>query len=339
MIPIQNIYYMLSYAFRALRGNGYRRMAAESFHNSAELCAAILCRGVSAQLKRGFQREYIPFTESLTAVRGKIDITGSLKSNSMLRRQLVCDFNEYSINTYKNRILKSTLELLLRADISKQRKHEIRNLLMYFGDVDTIDMHSVNWHLQYYRNDEEYQMLISICYLVVNGLLHSASSGSLKLAEFDEPHMARLYEKFILEYYRTEHPELKAASSQIEWALDAPNAHLLPQMQSDIMLSRGARTLIIDAKFYNQIMSPSPYSASTLRSGHLYQMFAYVKNHAAQGGDVSGLLLYAKTDEQPSIDEAFNMSGNLICAKTLDMNCGFTEISAQLDEIVKKFFM
>ena len=74
MIPIQNIYYMLSYAFRALRGNGYRRMAAESFHNSAELCAAILCRGVSAQLKRGFQREYTPFTEPLTAVRGKIDI-------------------------------------------------------------------------------------------------------------------------------------------------------------------------------------------------------------------------------------------------------------------------
>ena len=94
MIPIQNIYYMLSYAFRALRGNGYRRMAAESFHNSAELCAAILCRGVSAQLKRGFQREYVPFTESLTAVRGKIDITGSLKNNSMLRRQLVCDFDE-----------------------------------------------------------------------------------------------------------------------------------------------------------------------------------------------------------------------------------------------------
>ena len=117
-------------------------------------------------------------------------------------------------------------------------------------------------------------MLISICYLVVKGLLHSVQSGSLKLAEFDEPQMARLYEKFILEYYRKEHPELKVASSQIEWALDAPNSHLLPQMQSDIMLSRGTKTLIIDAKFYNQIMSPSPYSANTLRSGHLYQMFA-----------------------------------------------------------------
>ena len=113
----------------------------------------------------------------------------------------------------------------------------------------------------------------------------------------------------------------------------------VPQTQSDIMLSRGTKTLIIDAKFYNQIIPPSPYGATALRSSHLYQMFAYVKNHAAQGGDVSGLLLYAKTDEQPSIDEAFNMSGNLICAKTLDLNCGFTEISAQLDEIVKKFFM
>lgn len=337
MIPIQNIYYMLSYAFRALREKGYRRIATEPFANSAELCAAILCRGVSLQLKRGFQREYIPFSEPLSSVHGKIDITDSLKSGAMIKKRLVCSYDDYSVNSYKNRILKSTLELLLTFDISKQRKHEIRSLLMYFADVDTVDIHSINWHLQYYRNDQEYQMLLSVCYLVIKSLLHSSASGIVKLTEFDEPQMARLYEKFILEYYRKEHPELKTASAQIDWALDAPNAHLLPQMQSDIMLSRGAKTLIIDAKFYNQIIPPSPYGAVALRSSHLYQMFAYVKNHAAQGGDVSGLLLYAKTDEQPSIDEAFNMSGNLICAKTLDLNCDFSEISAQLDEIVKKF--
>ena len=59
MIRIQNIYHMLAYAFQVLREQGYRDVATEEFANTAELCAAILARGVSSQLKRGLGREYI----------------------------------------------------------------------------------------------------------------------------------------------------------------------------------------------------------------------------------------------------------------------------------------
>ena len=53
MIPVQNIYYMLSYAFQALQAQNYKDLATENFHNTAELCAAILDKGISIQLKRG----------------------------------------------------------------------------------------------------------------------------------------------------------------------------------------------------------------------------------------------------------------------------------------------
>lgn len=52
MIPVQNIYYMLSYAFQALQAQNYKDLATEKFHNTAELCAAILDKGISVQLKR-----------------------------------------------------------------------------------------------------------------------------------------------------------------------------------------------------------------------------------------------------------------------------------------------
>lgn len=42
MIPVQNIYYMLSYAFQALQAQNYKDLATVKFHNTAELCAAIL---------------------------------------------------------------------------------------------------------------------------------------------------------------------------------------------------------------------------------------------------------------------------------------------------------
>ena len=38
----------------------------------------------------------------------------------------------------------------------------------------------------------------------------------------DEQRMCRLYEKFILEYYQKEHPEVTASATQIPWQLDVP---------------------------------------------------------------------------------------------------------------------
>ncbi len=77
MIRIQNIYYMLAYAFQVLNEQGYKNIATEEFDNTAELCAAILARGISTQVKRGLGKEYIPQTEALSSLRGKLDISES----------------------------------------------------------------------------------------------------------------------------------------------------------------------------------------------------------------------------------------------------------------------
>lgn len=281
MIPVQNIYYMLAYAFQVLNENGYKDIAAEQFNNVRELCAAILTRGVSLQLKRGLGKEYIPQTEPLSSLRGKIDISESMKTQSMLRKQLVCTYDDFTVNSYMNRILKSTMELLIRSDISKPRKKELRKLLIFFSDVDSVDVHDINWRLQYNRNNQSYRMLISTCYLVIKGLLQSNTTGGSKLMDFlDEQRMCRLYERFILEYYRKEHPEIKASASQIPWQLDDDFDSMLPVMQTDIMLSKGNTTLIIDAKYYGHT-TQNQYSVNTIHSGNLYQIFTYVKNKDA----------------------------------------------------------
>ena len=135
MIPIQNIYYMLSYAFQILAEKGYKNLETEQFDNVAELCAAILSKGVSLQLKRGLRREYIENTEPLSSLRGRIEISESIKTRSMLKRQLVCSYDDFSENSYMNRIIKTTLEFLLHADIAKARKKELRKLLVFFSNV------------------------------------------------------------------------------------------------------------------------------------------------------------------------------------------------------------
>lgn len=343
MIPIQNIYYMLSYAFQILKEQGYKNIATEQFNNTAELMAAILEKGIAIQLKRGLGKEYILQTEALSSLRGKIDIAESIKTQLMMRKQLICIYDEFSVNSTMNRIIKSTVELLIHSNISKQRKKNLRKLMVYFSEVDFIDLYTVNWNIQYNRNNQTYRMLISICYLVVKGLLQTQSDGSIKLMDFlDEQRMCRLYEKFILEYYRKEFKnQIVANASQIPWQLDNEENAMLPVMQSDIMLQRGDRVLIIDAKYYEH-STQVQFDKHTLHSGNLYQIFTYVKNKEYELKDkdhkVSGMLLYAKTDEEIYPNNVYQMSGNQITVSTLDLNKPFAEIAEQLNTIAKTHF-
>lgn len=339
MIRIQNIYYMLSYAFQVLNEQGYKQVATEQFDNVAELCAAILIKGVSLQIKRGLGKGYVLQCEQLSVLRGKVDISTSIKQQSMLKKQLVCNYDEFSVNSYMNRIIRTTMDVLIRNDISKDRKKQIRKLLICFSEVEPLNIENINWKLQFNRNNQTYQMLISICYLILKGLLQTTSDGQTKLMDFlDEQRMCRLYEKFILEYYRKEHPELRASASQIPWNTDDGYGEMLPVMQSDIMLKKGEKTLVIDAKYYAHTMQKQ-YDVNTIHSSNLYQIFTYVKNlDTDNSGNVSGMLLYAKTDELVLPNNNYKMGGNIISVKTLDLDCDFTKIKEQLDYIISETF-
>lgn len=337
MIKVQNIYYMLSYAFQILNEQEYANCATEEFENTADLLSAILVKGITIQIKRGLGRTYIEQTESLSCLRGKIDVTESIKQQTLIKQKLICTYDDFSINSYMNRILKTTIELLLRYDIPKARKKNLRNLLLYFKDVKNVVISNIDWKFRFNRNNQNYQMLMSICYLIIKGLLQTTSDGSMKLMQFfDEQRMCRLYEKFILEYYRKHYPQLKASATQIHWALDDGISTMLPVMQSDIMLNFNNKTLIIDAKYYGH-NTQKQYNINTLHSNNLYQIFTYVKNKAVSGGEVSGMLLYAKTDEIIQPNNTYMMSGNKISVKTIDLDCDFQKIANQLNYIADEF--
>ena len=344
MNRIRNLYYMLAYAFSMLNKSEYRALATEDFDNAAELCAAILERGVSLQLKRGLGQEYVNRTEARSSLRGKIEVTESVKSQALLRRQLVCSYDEFSVDTTMNRVIKATAALLVRSDISRARKKSLKKLMVFFADVSDIDLHTVDWNMRYDRNNRTYRMLMAVCWLVVKGLLQTQSDGSVcMMGFFDEQRMSRLYEKFILEYYRKEHPHLHASASFIDWVLDDNFSHGLPKMRSDVTLSAGGRVLIIDAKYHTSTMQ-TYYEKQSVKSENLYQIFAYVKNkqiafeRAEESVEVSGMLLYAATDEDIQPDATYRMSGNRISATTLDLDCPFDKIRAQLDGIVEEYF-
>ena len=338
-IKIKNIYYMLSYAYQNLNEGPYKNVDPETFNNIHELLSAILIRGTSNQIKRGLHRDYLPYTETTGRLKGKIDITESIKQQTMMNRKMVCHYDLFSEDTQLNQILKATLTLLLRhGNVSKKNKKLVRKLLLYFQNVTAVDPLHISWNtVSYPRNSPSYKMLINICQLIIKGLLLSTENGQYKLLLFlDDQQMYRLYEKFVLEYYKKEYPELNAKASYIDWDIGGDgNKMFLPAMKSDITLSYGVKTLIIDTKYYQRTMQTHTlFNSTTLISGNLYQIFTYVKNKDKNNsGNVSGLLLYAKTAEEITPDNEYIMGGNHISVKTLNLNSEWEIIKRQLDNI------
>ena len=335
---------MLSYAFTTLNQGGYEDVATEEFENIHNLFAAILAKGIGRLLKQGLYREYLNRKEDITAVRGKIDMPGTIQNCLARKRLLTCEYDELSENNLLNQILKTTATILLRhARVDQEYKSDLKKEMLFFSNVDTIDPTTIRWSaIRFQRNNQTYRMLISLCQLILEGMLLTTDSGEYKLASFvDEQRMNRLYEKFILEYYAKECPQVTATASRIPWALDDGVGTLLPVMQSDIMLTKGSKVLIIDAKYYTHT-TQTQYDVHTLHSSNLYQIFTYVKNKDTEFGDqphtVSGMLLYAATDEAIQPDNSYRMSGNKISVKTLDLNRNFSEIAAQLNAIVTEHF-
>lgn len=341
-ILIKNIYYMLTYAFQVLRQSNYESIEAESFENIHDLFAEILSKAVSQQLKQGLHKEYISKQEVLPVLKGKLDIGGTVKEK-LQRKQLVsCEHDELTENNVFNQIIKTTADLLIRhSDVSTERRSALKKNLLFFGDIDYIEPSLIKWdRLRFYRNNQTYKMLMNICWFILDGMLLSTEKGSYKIASFiDDQKMHRLYEHFVLEYYRKHFPQLKVGADQIKWYIaEDENDIFLPAMQTDITLKNGVKTLIIDTKYYGKAWQ-TQYDTNTLRSNNLYQIFTYVKNLDKEStGNVGGMLLYAKTSERISPDCDYTMGDNKISVKTLDLNLPFNLISSQLNKIAENFF-
>ena len=339
-ILIRNIYYMLAYAFQELRQNNYAEIEGEKFDDIYDLFAEILVRGISYQLKQGLYREYVAKNESMQTVKGKINISGTILNRMRNNQQIVCDYDELSENNIYNRILLTTATTLINhSDVKKEKKSKLKQLMLFFQNVQLIDIHTIRWNtLRFDRNNKNYRMLLYLCYFITSEWLMTTEEGKFKMRGFSDDHMCRLFEKFVLEYYKKHHPELKANAAQIGWNIveESTDTSVLPIMQSDVLLSLGERTLIIDTKYYSKIMQQQ-YGKEKLRTAHLYQINTYVtqydKNHQF---NVDGMLLYAKTKEDVIDDTQVTLQdGYKLYVRSLDLNTDFDTIKKRLDSFIR----
>ena len=300
-IPIQNIYYLLCYAWEKLDEKDVVAVEATDSTTLADLFARVLISGTKHLVKRGFDRGYVAEHEWTPRLRGRVSFEEAIRRNATLIGRLPCDFDELSYDVLHNRILKGTLRRLIRAEgLASESSEALAQLCRLLSDIQDIELTSRTFgQVQLHRNNQFYDFLLKVCELIYRNLLVSEKSGASKFMDFtqDEDQMATLFEEFVRSFYRV-HTDFHVKREEIRWqwiAADETARGLLPRMITDISLTASTRKIIIDCKFTPKATQRN-FEAQKLRSEHLYQINAYMQNLKGEHSDEAKQQIFCKSD-------------------------------------------
>ena len=341
-IPIQNIYYLLCYAWNKLDERDIVDVRGIDSTNILDLFARVLIGGLSRLFKQGLDRGYVTFSEDTRCLKGKICFSPTIKQNLLIQAKVYCDYDELSYDVIHNQILKATIRLLITEEsLDKQFRDQLTGFYRRLQEIEDIQLsHKIFSMVQLHRNNSFYDFLLKICELVYDNLLVTEDPGKSKFQDFlqDERQMSYLFEEFVRNFYKIEAQDCKVSREDIAWqaiALDEQAQQFLPKMVTDISIEGANSKVVIDTKYYKEALVKH-YGQEKIRSDHLFQLNAYLTNLENKGElntDCSGVLLYptVKTD----LCLSFMFGNHKVTVCTINLNQDWKEIHGDLIDILK----
>jgi 5-methylcytosine-specific restriction enzyme subunit McrC len=338
IIPIQNIYYLLSYSWDLLEEAEELAVKTEDLPQVADLLARLLILGTQRLLRRGMDRGYLSQTEVLSTLRGRVDFGASTRKLMLEQGKAQCNFEEFLPDLLHNRILKTTIHALAGAEgLDSRQRMDLHALLRRMEGISPFQLRKAHFtEVRLHRNNAHYRLLLHLCELVYDNLLVNEQTGQRIFRDFlrDERQMARLFERFMANFYRRETDWDVSPQEQIPWDTSTP-CDLLPEMNADAVLRSPGRALVVECKFYQETLQPGRWSDKPkLRSQHLYQLTAYMENlRCCLPADckLEGILVYPAVNT--CIQEDLLLAGKQLRVRTLELNAPWEQVSDQLIKI------
>jgi 5-methylcytosine-specific restriction enzyme subunit McrC len=185
-IPIENIYYLLCYAWNKLEEKEKVAVSIDDRTELLDLFANILIKGTRILLKRGIDKSYIESTSELSGIKGKLEVGQTLKTNLLSRQRTICSFDEFSSNILTNQILVSTIYRLRKVrGLDNQLKTELITLLHMLEGIERIELTpSVFKKVKLNRNNRFYGFILDVCQIVHENILPSEHKGAFAFSDF-----------------------------------------------------------------------------------------------------------------------------------------------------------
>ncbi|MGC1393881.1 MAG: hypothetical protein WA828_06330 [Coleofasciculaceae cyanobacterium] len=289
-VQIDNLLGMLEYAyelksFRFLEG----LVDCQTFEDFYERLAEILTRRIFDRSRQGLYCAYLPKTERLPYIRGRIDIEQAIAKPWDLKVQ--CHYEEHTADVEENQILAWTLWCIAHNGCTERVMPTVRRAFHLLQGLVTLQPYSPQSCVgrQYNRLNEDYRPLHALCrfFLEQSGASHEIGDRTMLPFLVD---MARLYERFVAEWL-VAHREIL-----LSFGLDLKSQERIYIGKSknlyfeiDLVLldiATGAARYVLDTKYK---------TSTTPASSDLAQVVAYAEAKGCQ----EAILLYPTPLSEP----------------------------------------
>lgn len=244
-----------------------------------EILIGLFTRKLADEVRKGMPRRYLAHEDDLTALRGRLDVTRQFTTLVARPDRLACRYDDLSPDVPLNRIMKATVDRLIRVSMSAENQRRLRELAFFYADIRSVPPGELAWDsLILDRTNSRWRELVELARLLLGERFQTTSTGSARgfSLTFD---MSRLFEAYVARQLKrvlagtklTVHPQ----GGRL-YCLEEPGTGVGRFMtRPDILIKRaGALELIIDTKWKRVSRSVDDPKRGVSQSD-VYQMIAY----------------------------------------------------------------
>lgn len=347
-IPLRNIWLLFLYAADLVQFKGSFEHQVETARDLPDLVARLLIHVVEERLRRNLSRGYRAQTAVLPRVRGRIDMVETTTRRLMDRGSIACRFDEHTMDTPRNRLVRAALTRLSGRVADDLVAHRCRQLAGDFTRMGVIGPRPSWADLgkdQIGRNETSDRFMVALARMVFDTLIPMEEEGRVTgtLPDSTNHLIRRLFERAVGNALRIELQPFGwtvVQGRRLSWPVDLATpgiAAILPGMQTDIELNQLAtgRRIVIDTKF-TSIFTASTYREQILKSGYLYQLYTYLRSQERSDDPATltaeGMLLHPQTGG--AVDELMTVQGHSMRFKTIDLSKHPGDVEASLRRLI-----
>lgn len=347
-VPVRNIWLLFLYASGLAQFRDRFESEIEDSPDFKSLVARLLCYATEKRLRRNLSYGYRRREDVLRRVRGRIDILESVSRDLFRRGEVACRFEELTLDTPRNRLVRAALEKLSGVLEDGDLCHRCRTLAHALARAGVSGVPPSRAEVaadQIARHESEDRLMVSLAKAVFDLVLPTEHVGtrSLLKAQRDMTAFRKLFEKAIGNFFAAELPRDEGwrvlPGKQFNWPVSSGSAGIgsyLPIMITDIIIEnmQENRRIIIDTKF-TDVLTASQYGGKRFKTGHIYQLYSYLRSQERPNDAMSltadGMLLYPSIGME--VDETALIQGHRVRFVTVDLARSSAEVVDKLRKL------
>lgn len=258
-------------------------------------------------IHKGLRSEYILQEENQPFLKGKLKLSEHIKRNYIHKERFYVEYDEYLQDRVENRLLKSTINFLLKHTNDYDNKKALRQQLFVFDEISfstnyEIDFKKVNLH----RGMEHYEKAMRFAEVFLLRNSFSSVSGNDNVFSMLFP-METVFEKYmehVLENSKEElgikeiHTNGFKGKHKEDWLLENGECRMINQKPDYLLEMENKKLIVCDAKwklFDVNENETKDCSTMSLSSSDVYQIFSYLNYYESTCN--TAYIFAPKTDE------------------------------------------